>query len=63
MSTSMYATRRAALVSQLGKNDIAIVPTALEQMRNRDSDFLYRHDSYFHYLCGFSEPKAWLVIA
>ena len=59
----MYATRRAALVSQLGKNDIAIVPTALEQMRNRDSDFLYRHDSYFHYLCGFSEPKAWLVIA
>jgi Xaa-Pro aminopeptidase len=59
----MYATRRAALAAQLGKNDVAIVPTALEQMRNRDSDFLYRHDSYFHYLSGFSEPKAWLVIA
>ncbi len=63
MSTTMYAARRAALASQLGKNGIAIVPTAPEQARNRDSDFLYRHDSYFHYLSGFSEPKAWLVIA
>ena len=58
----MYAARRAALAAQLGSNGIAIVPTAPEQMRNRDSDFLYRHDSYFHYLSGFSEPKAWLVI-
>jgi len=58
----MYAARRAALAARLGSNGIAIVPTAPEQMRNRDSDFLYRHDSYFHYLSGFSEPKAWLVI-
>ena len=58
----MYAARRAALAAQLGGKGIAIVPTAPEQMRNRDSDFLYRHDSYFHYLSGFSEPKAWLVI-
>ena len=63
MTTSLYSARRATLAAQLGKNGIAIVPTALEQPRNRDTDFLYRHDSYFHYLSGFTEPKAWLVIA
>ena len=63
MNPSIYANRRAALARQLGDKGIAIVPTAPEQARNRDSDFLYRHDSYFHYLSGFAEPKAWLVIA
>jgi Xaa-Pro aminopeptidase len=38
------------------------VPTAPERARNRDSDYLYRHDSYFHYLTGFGEPNAFLVI-
>jgi len=38
------------------------VPTAPERQRNRDSDYLYRHDSYFYYLSGFTEPHAWLVI-
>ena len=62
MHTANYAQRRSNLAAQLGKNGVAIVPTAPEQARNRDSDFLYRHDSYFHYLSGFAEPKAWLVI-
>jgi len=62
MNASMYAQRRSALAAQLGLKGVAIVPTALEHPRNRDSDFLYRHDSYFYYLCGFTEPKAWLVI-
>ncbi|MCE3270331.1 MAG: pepP [Ramlibacter sp.] len=60
--TSVYAQRRARLAAQLGGNGIAIVPTAPERPRNRDSDFLYRHDSYFYYLTGFTEPNAWLVI-
>jgi Xaa-Pro aminopeptidase len=59
---SIYTQRRATLAAQLGPGGIAIIPTALEQPRNRDSDFLYRHDSYFYYLTGFTEPKAWLVI-
>jgi len=57
------AQRRARLAAQLGANGIAIVPTAPERQRNRDSDFLYRHDSYFYYLTGFTEPNAWLVLA
>ena len=60
--TSIYAQRRARLAAQLGAGGIAIVPTAPERPRNRDSDYLYRHDSYFYYLTGFSEPGAWLVL-
>ena len=59
---SLYAERRARVAAQLGPGGIAIVPTAPERARNRDSDFLYRHDSYFYYLTGFTEPHAWLVI-
>jgi Xaa-Pro aminopeptidase len=60
--TSLYAQRRARMAAQLGGNGIAIIPTAPERPRNRDSDFLYRHDSYFYYLTGFTEPNAWLVV-
>jgi Xaa-Pro aminopeptidase len=59
---TIYADRRARAASQLGKDGIAIIPTALERPRNRDSDFLFRHDSYFYYLTGFTEPNAWLVL-
>ncbi len=62
----MYAARRARLAAQLcsaqGEGGVAIIPTASEQQRNRDSDFPYRHDSYFYYLTGFTEPNAWLVL-
>ncbi|MGE0349004.1 aminopeptidase P N-terminal domain-containing protein [Hydrogenophaga sp.] len=60
--TALYADRRARVAAQLGPGGIAIVPTALERPRNRDTDFIYRHDSYFYYLTGFTEPHAWLVI-
>ena len=60
--TDIYAQRRARLAAQLGAGGIAIVPTAPEHARNRDSDFTYRHDSYFYYLTGFTEPGAWLVL-
>ncbi len=62
MTTSLYAQRRARVAAALGPDGIAIIPTAPERPRNRDSDFLYRHDSYFYYLSGFTEPNAWLVI-
>jgi Xaa-Pro aminopeptidase len=62
MNNSIYTQRRARVAAQIGKDGIAIIPTSLERPRNRDSDFLYRHDSYFFYLTGFTEPNAWLVI-
>ena len=62
MDPALYAQRRARLAAQLGPDAIAIVPTAPERPRNRDSEFLFRFDSYFHYLSGFGEPNAWLLI-
>jgi len=62
MTSSIYASRRAALARSIGPHGIAIVPTAPEQQRNRDNDFQFRPDSYFYYLTGFTEPKAWLVV-
>jgi Xaa-Pro aminopeptidase len=59
---ALYTERRARVAAQLGKDSIAIIPTAPERARNRDSDFLYRHDSYFYYLTGFTEPGATLLI-
>jgi Xaa-Pro aminopeptidase len=61
--TSIYAQRHAQLAQKMGPGGIAIIPTAPEQQRNRDSDFPYRPDSYFYYLTGFTEPKAWLLVA
>ena len=59
---SLYAERRSRVAAAIGPNGIALIPTAPERQRNRDSDFLFRHDSYFYYLTGFTEPNAWLVI-
>jgi Xaa-Pro aminopeptidase len=47
-----YRQRRERVVQWLraasgGNGGVAIVPTAPEAMRNRDSDYPYRHDSYF----------------
>ena len=59
---AIYAERRQRVARQLGPDAIAIIPTAPERARNRDSDFPYRHDSYFYYLTGFTEPGATLLI-
>jgi len=59
---SLYSERRKELASLLGPDSVAIIPTSSEQPRNRDSDYLFRHDSYFYYLTGFTEPNACLVL-
>jgi Xaa-Pro aminopeptidase len=61
-TTAPYAQRRARVAQAIGPHGIALIPTALERPRNRDTDFIYRHDSYFYYLSGFTEPNAFLVI-
>ena len=62
--TTVYEKRRTAIAKALkaAGGGIALLPTALEAPRNRDSDFPYRHDSYFYYLTGFTEPGSWLAI-
>ena len=58
----VYQRRRARLAAGM-RGGVAIVPTAPERARNRDSHYAYRFDSYFYYLTGFREPEAVLVIA
>lgn len=41
---------------------IAILFTAPERIRNRDSEYPYRFDSSFWYLTGFGEPDSALVL-
>jgi Xaa-Pro aminopeptidase len=57
----LQAQRRERLVSLI-KQGVAVVRTAPERARNRDSSYPYRFDSYFYYLSGFPEPEAALVL-
>ncbi|MDE1183340.1 aminopeptidase P N-terminal domain-containing protein [Paraburkholderia sp.] len=60
----VYRQRRERVLAALraAGGGVAIVPTAPEVLRNRDADYPYRHDSYFYYLTGFTEPEATLVL-
>ena len=58
---SMYARRRAQLAT-LMEEGVAVIRTAPERARNRDSSYPFRFDSYFHYLTGFPEPEAVMVL-
>ena len=63
--TNIYQLRRKQLAEQIFAKTgggIAVISTAPELARNRDSEFPYRHDSDFYYLTGFEEPGATLVM-
>ena len=64
MMSPVFAARRSALARalQMSGSGVAIVATAPEQRRSADSDHPYRFDSSFHYLSGFEEPDAWLLL-
>ncbi|KMY85814.1 Xaa-Pro aminopeptidase [Candidatus Paraburkholderia calva] len=64
IAVDVYRNRRERVLAALHERGggIAVVPTAREVMRNRDTDYPYRHDSYFYYLTGFTEPEAVLVL-
>ncbi len=49
-------------MKMMGRNTIAILPSASELVRNRDAHFPFRQDSDFLYLTGFNEPDAVLVL-
>ena len=53
--------RLLAIMAAAG-GGVAVIPNAQEKLRNRDSHFPFRADSYFHYLSGFPEPEAVLLL-
>ncbi len=61
IDTSLYRARRERLARQMGRG-VAVLATAPERIRNRDAHYPFRFDSYFHYLTGFPEPEAAVVI-
>jgi Xaa-Pro aminopeptidase len=59
--TPVHANRRRRLAEAVGEG-VAVIPTAPERLRNRDSHYPYRFDSHFYYLTGFTEPESVLVL-
>ncbi|MDO8958680.1 MAG: aminopeptidase P N-terminal domain-containing protein [Rhodocyclaceae bacterium] len=64
MNITPFRQRRLSLLARMGEagGGLAVIPTAPERVRNRDTTYPYRADSYFHYLTGFPEPEAVLVL-
>jgi len=65
-SYKSHRERRAALIASMREHSgggLALVPTAPEVPRNRDSLYPYRPDSYFYYLTGFPEPEGVVALA
>lgn len=56
-----FQQRRSQLLQKMGAG-VAIISTAPEIIRNRDSYYPYRFDSAFYYLTGFKEPESVLVL-
>ncbi|HMW49023.1 MAG TPA: aminopeptidase P N-terminal domain-containing protein, partial [Cellvibrionaceae bacterium] len=62
ITQSEFSARRRALMDAMETDSIAIIPSAQEKIRSRDTHYSFRQDSDFHYLSGFNEPQAVLVL-
>ena len=58
-----HAARRGRLMQAMGPDGVAIIPSAREVTRARDTHYRFRQDSDFRYLAGFPEPDAIAVLA
>ena len=54
--------RRKELMAQMEPNSIALLAAAPPSVRNSDAEYLYRQNSDFHYLTGFTEAQALLAL-
>ncbi|MCE8017234.1 Xaa-Pro aminopeptidase [Halomonas sp. MCCC 1A17488] len=57
-----YRARRAALMQRLPADSAVLLLGATLTTRSRDSDYPFRQNSDFHYLTGFPEPDALLLL-
>jgi len=58
---AIHRERRERVMKTMGQG-VMVLATAPEVIRNRDAHYPYRYDSHFHYLAGFPEPEAVLVL-
>lgn len=59
---SEFKARRTKLMQQMTPNSIAVLWAAPEYLRNGDSTYAYRQNSHFHYLTGYPEPMAAMIL-
>ncbi|MDN3522897.1 Xaa-Pro aminopeptidase [Halomonas ramblicola] len=62
IANAEYRARRRALMEALPADGAVLLPGAALVTRSRDSEFPFRQDSDFHYLTGFPEPDALLLL-
>jgi len=62
ISKTEFKRRRKQLMRSVGEGNIALVPSAPPQIRNRDVDHPYRQDSDFFYLTGFNEADSLVAL-
>lgn len=62
ITSEAYRKRRERLMAEVPPDSAILVPAATLSVRNQDSEYPFRQDSDFHYLCGFPEPQAWLLL-
>lgn len=63
MDRKEFAKRRRQLMRMMGEDSIAIIASAPEKIRSRDTHYPFRQDSDFNYVTGFPEPDAVAVMA
>lgn len=57
-----FKQRRKQLMRRMKKNSVAVLASAPASIRNRDVEYPFRQHSDFHYLTGFHEPEAVVVL-
>ncbi|NTS77178.1 Xaa-Pro aminopeptidase [Catenovulum sp. SM1970] len=62
LAVSTFQARRLAFAKHMQNNSVAIFAAHKELTRSRDTEYLFRQDSDFHYLTNFPEPDAYCVI-
>ena len=62
MDRKEFAKRRRQLMRMMGEDSIAIIASAPEKIRSRDTHYPFRQDSDFNYVTGFPEPDAVAVM-
>lgn len=62
LCNSEFVARRLRFMAQMEENSVAIFAANRELTRSNDTEFPFRQNSDFQYLCGFPEPDAWLIL-
>jgi len=61
MNETHYINRRTQLFGKM-EEGVAIITSAPTQIRSNDTEYPYRQNSDFYYLCGFNEDNSVLVL-